>query len=130
MTKYQEAEKEAKKEARREASRTRAALALESGAGAAEEHPVRRTRHVMPKRPRASASQGEPSPKKARKGSEGEASARMPKIIPPGTEEREEEEEEEEVVLTLRPRGLHSRGPAILAEGEPAGQSVVAEGAE
>ena len=102
MTEYQEAEKEAKREARREASRTGVALVSEYGAGAAEEHPVRRTRHAMPKHPRAFTSQGEPSPEKARKESEAEVSARMPEIIPPGTEEQEEEEEEE-AVLTLRP---------------------------
>jgi len=45
--------------------------------------------------PRASTFQGEPSPKKARKRSEAEASARMPEIILPGAEEQEEEEEEE-----------------------------------
>ena len=55
----------------------------------------------MLKRPRASASQGEPSPKKARKESKAEVSTQMPEIIPPGTEEQEEEEEE--VVPTFRP---------------------------
>ena len=75
----------------------------ESGAGAAEEHPVWRTRPAMPKHPRASASQDEPSPKKFRKGSEAEVSAQMREVIPPGTEEQEEEEEEEEAVLDLRP---------------------------
>ena len=116
MIDYQVAEKEAEKEAKREASR--AASRLESGARVAEEHLIRRTRHAVPKRPRASASQGEPSPKKVRKGSEAEVSAQMPETIPPGTEEQEEEEEEE-AVLALCPRGLRSRGPAILAEGEP-----------
>jgi len=54
----------------------------------------------------------------------------MPKIIPSGTEDQEEEEEkEEETVLALRPRSLRSRGPAVLLEVEPAGQSVVAKGA-
>jgi len=38
MSKYQEAEREAEREAWRETSRTGAALVLESGAGAAEEH--------------------------------------------------------------------------------------------
>ena len=55
----------------------------------------------MPKHPRASASQGEPSPKKARRGSEAEVSALMPEIIPSSIEEQEEEEEEEEIVLAL-----------------------------
>jgi len=44
----------------------------------------------------------------------------MPKIIPSGTEEQEEEEEDE-VVLAFRPRGLISRGPAVLAEAESVG---------
>jgi len=102
MTEYQEAE-EAEKEARKEASRTRAASGSESGAGAAEEQPTRRTRHVVPKRSRASAFQGEPSSKKVRKGSKAAVSAQMPEIIPSGTEEQEKEEEEEEAVPTLRP---------------------------
>ena len=53
----------------------------------------------------------------------------MPEIITPGTEEHEEEEEEEEAVPALPPRGLCSRGSAVLAEGEPAGQFTVGEGA-
>ena len=52
----------------------------------------------------------------------------MPEIILSGTEEQEEEEEAE-AVLALRPQGLHSRGPAVLTEVEPAGQSVMAKGA-
>ena len=114
MTEYQETEREAEREARRETSRNGAALALEYEAGAAEEHPIRRTQHVVPKRPRAPASQGEPSPKKARKEFVAEASARMPKVNPPGAEELEGEEEEEEAIPTIRLRGLRSRGPAIL----------------
>jgi len=125
MTQYQEAERKA----RREASKTRVASMPEPGAGATEEHPVRRTRHALPKHPRASASYGEPSSKKARKGSEAEDLARMPEIIPPSTEEQEEEEEEEEAVFAIHPRGLRSRSPTIFAEGEPAGQSPMAEGA-
>jgi len=78
MPEYQEAENEAKKEARREASRVGAASGSESGAGVAEEQPTRRTQQAVPKRPRASASQGEPSPKKVRKGFETTISARMP----------------------------------------------------
>ena len=54
----------------------------------------------------------------------------MPEIIPPGTKEQKEEEKEEEAVLTLRPRGLRSRGPTILVEREPADQSAVVEGVE
>jgi len=87
----------------RETSSAEATSGLESGAGAAKEQPTRRIRQVVPKRPRASASQGEPSPKKVRKGSEAAVSAQMPEIIPYGTEEQEEEEEEEEAVLVLRP---------------------------
>ena len=40
----------------------------------------------------------------------------------------EEQEEEEEPAPALRPRSLHSRGPAILAEAEPAVESAAAEG--
>jgi len=65
--------------------------------------------------------------KKAKKGSEAKAPARMPDVIPPGAEEHEVEEEEEEegeATPTLRPRGLRSRGPVILAEEEHAGKSA------
>ena len=130
MSEYQEAEREIEREARRETGRTGAAFLSESGTGATEEHPVWRARQVMSKHPRASTSPGEPSSKKAKKGSEVEASARMPKIIPHGAEEQEVEEEEEEAAPTLRPRGLRSRDPTILAEGEPAGESAMAKGVE
>jgi len=78
---------------------------LESSVGAAKEHPVRRARQVVSKHPRASTSLGEPSPKKAKKGSEVETSARMPEVIPPVAEEqeREEEEEEDEAVQLFTP---------------------------
>jgi len=102
---------------------------LESDAGAAEDHPVRRARQVVSKHHGASTSLGEPSPKKAKKGSEAEASARMSEVIPPGAEEQEEEEEEE-ATPTLRPRCLHSKSPAILTEGDPAGESTIAKGVE
>jgi len=92
MTEYQDVEKEVEKEARREASRAGAASESESGAGAIEEYPTRRTRHAVPKCPRASATHGEPSPKKVRKGSEIVVSVQMPEIIPYGTEEYKEEE--------------------------------------
>ena len=42
----------------------------------------------------------------------------MPKVVPSSVEEQGEEEEEEEEVPILHPRGLRSRGPVILAEGE------------
>jgi len=61
MSECMEAEREAKKEARKETGRTKTASGSESGAGAVEEQPTRRTRHAVPKRPRASTSQGEPS---------------------------------------------------------------------
>ena len=56
-------------------------MELESGVGAAEERPVWRTRHAVPKRSRAFASHGEPNLKKVKKRSKAEASARMPEII-------------------------------------------------
>ena len=118
-------------ESRREVSRTGiAAEEPEPRAVTTKDQPTKRIRHVVSKRPRASASLGKPSPKKAKKGSKAEALAWMPEVIPLGTEEQEEkeEEEEEEAVPTLRSRGLRSRGPAILAEGELAGESTIAEG--
>jgi len=51
----------------------------------------------------------------------------MPEVLPSGMEEQEEEEEEE-AASSLCPRGLHSRGPVVLAKAESAGQSTVAEG--
>ena len=69
--------------------------------------------------------------RKAKKGFEAEALTWMPEVIPRGVEEQEEEEEEEEeTVLTFHSQGLRSRGPAILVEGEPAGESTMAEGVE
>ena len=54
----------------------------------------------------------------------------MPEGIPSATEEQEEEEEEEKASSSLRPWGLCSSGPAVLAEAEAASQSTVTEGAE
>ena len=69
------------------------------------------------------------SQKKVRKESKAEASAQMPEVIPSGTKEQDEEEEEEKAVLSLHPRCLRSRGPAVLPEVEPACLSTMAEGA-
>ena len=54
----------------------------------------------------------------------------MPKVVPPGIEEQGEEEGEEEEVPVLRSRGLHSRGPVILEEGELANEPVMTEEVE
>jgi len=51
----------------------------------------------------------------------------MPKVVLFGVEEQGDEEEEEEEVPVLRSRGLRSRGPVILEEGELAGEPVMAE---
>ena len=51
----------------------------------------------------------------------------MPKVVPPGVEEQGKEEEEEEEVPILRSRGLRSRGPVILEEGELADEPIMAE---
>jgi len=51
----------------------------------------------------------------------------MPEIIPSITEEQEEEEEKY-AATSLPPRGMRSRGPAVLAKVEPAGYSDMAEG--
>ena len=129
ITEYQEAEWEAEKEARKEFSRTKGASRSESGAGAAVERSTKKTRQVVSKRTRASASLGEPSQKKTRKGSDAASSAQVFEIIPSSIEgKEEEEEEEEEEVSALRPWGLRSRGPVVLAKVESAGQSVVAKG--
>ena len=90
--------------------------------------PAKKSRQAVAKRSRGSASKGEPMPKKARRKSEAEAS--MPKIVPPSIKEEGNEEEEEEEVPVLRSRGLSSRGPVILEEGELAGEPVVAEEVE
>jgi len=86
----------------------------------------------VPKRPRAATSHGEPSPKKAKKGSEADAPTQMPEVIPSGAEEHQEDEEEEEGEATpiLRPHRLRSTSPAILTKEEPAGESTMAEGVE
>ena len=60
-----------------------------------KEQSARKSRQAVTKRSHGSASKGEPSPKKARRESEAEAS--MPEVVPPGVEEQAEEEEEEEV---------------------------------
>ena len=66
-----------------------------------KEQSAKKSRRAVAKRFRGSIFQGEPRPKKARKGSEAEVS--MPEVVPAGAEEQEEEEEEEEgEVLTLR----------------------------
>jgi len=94
-----------------------------------KEQPAKKSQRAVAKRSCGSAAQGEPRPKKAKKGSEAEVS--MPKVVPAGAEEQEEEEEQEEGrVLTLRSRGLRSRGPVILAEGRPVGEPVMAEEVE
>ena len=63
----------------------------------------------MSKRTRASASEGEPSRKKTRKGSEAVASTQVSEIILSGIEEQKEEEEE--AVTTLRSRGCAAGAP-------------------
>ena len=117
MTEYQKAERktggEVGMEPRREVSRTGAtATELEPRVVAAEEQSTRRSHQAVAKRPRGSTSQGEPSPKKVRRGSEAKVSTQMPEVVPPGAEKREEEEEEEEeTVSTLHSRGLRIMGP-------------------
>ena len=54
----------------------------------------------------------------------------MPEVVSPGVEEHKEEEEEEEEVPILRSRGLRSRGPVILEEGELVGEPVMVEEVE
>ena len=82
----------------------------------------------MSKCSHGSASKDEPIPKMARRESEAEAS--MPEVVPSGVEGQREEEEEKEEIPLLRPRGLHSRSPVILEEGELVGEPIMAEEAE
>ena len=51
---------------------------------------------------------------------------RYPRYSPPVRRNRKKKKKKRQ--SPLRPRGLRSRGPAVLAEAEPAGQSTVAEG--
>ena len=91
MNEFQEAEKEEGHESRREVSRTgTAAVEPEPQKLTAKEQPVKRSRRAVAKRSRGSTSQGEPSPKKARRGSEAEAS--MLEVVPSDAEEQEEKE--------------------------------------
>jgi len=117
MTEYQEAERETtgkvEMEPRREVSRTGATTTEpKPRVIASKEQSTRRSQQVMAKRPRGSTSRGEPSPKKANRGSEARASTQMSEVVSPGAEEQEEEEEEEEeAVPTLHSRGLVVEAP-------------------
>ena len=118
MDEYQAAEKETGGEA-----------GIGSRAAAAPKgQPAKKSRQAVSKRSHSSASKGEPIPKKARRESEAEAS--MPEVVPSSVEEQREEEEDEEEVPLLRPRGLRSRDPLILEEGELAGELAMAEEVE
>jgi len=130
MDEFQVAEKEERGESKREVSLTGTAAAEpEPRIVTTKEQSTKKSRRDVAKHSRGSASQGEPRPKKAKKGSEAKFS--LSEVVPASVEEQEEEEEEEEgEVLTLRSRGLRSRGPAILAEGEPVGESVITEEVE
>ena len=89
--------------------------------------PAKKSRQAVGKRSCDYASNGEPIPKKARRESEAEAS--MAKVVPPSVEKQGDKEEEEEAPV-LRSRGLRSKGPVILEEGELAGELVMAEEVE
>ena len=81
----------------------------------------------MHKRPQGSTSTIEPAPKKTRRDLAAEAS--MSEAIPSGVEEQREEEEEDSAPL-VRTRGLRSRGPAFLEEGELADEPLLLDEAE
>ena len=51
----------------------------------------------------------------------------MSEVVPSGVEEQREEEEDEEEIPPFRPRGLRSRGPMILEEGELADEPATTE---
>ena len=65
----------------RETSRTGVVSMSELVVGATKEHPVRSARHIVSKHPLVSASQGEPSSKKTKKGYEAEASAWLSLLV-------------------------------------------------
>ena len=67
----------------------------------------------------------EPAPKKARRDLAAEVS--LSAAIPSGVEEQIEEEEDEDNVPLIRTRGLRSKGPVILEEGEFTDEPTVAD---
>ena len=119
----------AKKEARGETG-------VEPRAAAPREQPARRRRQAVPKRPYGSTSTIEPgststvelAPKKTRKDLGAEAS--MSEVVTSGVAEQREEEEKEDEIPLVRPRGLRSRGPAILEEGDLADDPTATDEAE
>ena len=79
----------------------------------------------MRKRPQGSTSIVEPAPKKVRR--DLAAAVSPSEAIPSGVEEQREEEEDEDIAPLIRTRGLCSRGPRILEEGELAGEPTTAD---
>ena len=75
-----------------------------------------------------STSTAEPVPKKVRRDLAAEAS--MSEAVPSGVEGQREEEEEEDEAPLVRTRGLRSRGPAFLEEGELADEPLITDEAE
>ena len=86
MNEFQEAEKKEGDESRREVRRTWIAAAEpELRTVTTKKQPAKRSQRAVAKHSRGSASQGEPSPKKARKRSEAETS--MIEVVPADAEE-------------------------------------------
>jgi len=81
-------------------------------------------RQAVRKRPQGSTSIVEPAPKKIRRDLAAEVF--LSEAIPSGVEEQKEEEEDEDNVPLIRTRGLRSKGPVILAEGEFANEPTAA----
>ena len=88
------------------------------------EQSARRHRQAVHKRPHGVTLQAEPAPKKARKDLAAE------ETVPSGVEEQREEAEEEDDAPLVRSRGLRSRGPVILEEGELADEPIATDEAE
>ena len=101
---------------------------MELQVAAPREQHARRHRQVVNKRSHGSTSTAEPAPKKAKKDLAAEAS--RSEVFPSGVEERREEEEEEDNAPLVRTRGLRSKGPMILEEGELADEPTAADDAE
>jgi len=101
---------------------------MEPRAAAPKERPAKKLRRAVSKHPHGSTSKVEPTPKKARGDSGAEAS--MSEAVPYGVAEQREEEEEEDEILLVRPRGLRSRGPVILEEGELTDEPTTTDEAE
>ena len=93
-----------------------------------EEPRAAKGRQAARKRPQGSTSTVEPAPKKVRR--DLAAAVSPSEDIPSGVEEQREEEGDEDDAPLVRTRGLRSRGPMILEEGEFADKPTTTDEAE